>query len=773
MISNHDTSFIVNTNDEDLTPIRISLPDPPPLHLIDGYGLPNDEQYFRRKKTPQSLIELERKIYKEFQDVSSSHNNRINGYTITRKFWNYIYDNIDDYEEELKFINNFWWYSIYGYWFFNDGQPVYITGRYFHFLHTWFMPDVKEGDSYPEYRHDRDRPLYLFKEYIRETDETFALIDKGTGLPIKQNSKYKIKELGGRVFFGISLPKTRRTGATSQGLHDLYYESVFKVRDGNSVIVSMDGDNADAHYKEKLLPMWRGMPLWMKPIWAGGSTPSKLQFSLPNGIYGDYSIDSTITPTLSAKVIKNDGRKIHSGLYDEEGKSQVDIHERWRVNRLAMSTAHGNNIIGFCTHPSTVEDITEFGKQYKELCNDSNFYERTANGQTVSGLSVIFFPAHVGMEGFIDRFGKAVIDTPTELQIRLRPDAIFAKIKMGALQEIMDVRNNLLRRAKTNPSAMNTYRSEVRKNPIRYAECWIGESGMTGMPIEDIDKRLSELERNRLDGNAKAERGFFVDRGGKVEFVPNEDGHWTVSKRLPLHETCLSTSKLIYDTYRKINVRHKAPQGGYEFIIGVDPYTQLKHAETKRYSRNDSLSNGGIAVFMRLSEMDKTRTPEEITSGRFVATLNMRFMNTDDFSNEVLKAAMYYNAMVYPERNKNVIEPYFMEKECGGYLLYDLDKYGKFVQDAGFYTSNNIKQDIFDEHMAHLSFRCSAEEHEDYLLECKEIKNIDQMTKYDLFTAAGAALLGDKVMRKHEANRWLSSNKKSKTLTYLELNSVL
>jgi hypothetical protein len=54
-----DLSFVVNQGhpegtdpDPDLTPIRISLPIPPKLELIDGYGLLPEEQYFRRQKCP-------------------------------------------------------------------------------------------------------------------------------------------------------------------------------------------------------------------------------------------------------------------------------------------------------------------------------------------------------------------------------------------------------------------------------------------------------------------------------------------------------------------------------------------------------------------------------------------------------------------------------------------------------------------------------------------------------------------------------------------------
>jgi len=216
----HDTSFVVNVNDRDLTPVLISLPEPPDLHLIDGYGLHPDEQYFKRKEIPDKLKELERRVYREIEDENSTnHNKAVNGYTITKRFWDEVSDNIDDYKEELKFLNDFWWWSIYGYWFFNDGKPTYVPPKYFHFLNTFRIPDVRENDGYPEYR-DKDLRKYLAMHYLKSTDETFAHRDPKTGEPIKVGGKYLMRKLGKTLFFGTAEPKYRRTGATIQGVHD-------------------------------------------------------------------------------------------------------------------------------------------------------------------------------------------------------------------------------------------------------------------------------------------------------------------------------------------------------------------------------------------------------------------------------------------------------------------------------------------------------------------------------------------------------------------------
>ena len=52
-----DTSFTVNFESRDLNPIRISLPAPPPLDAIDGWGLHPDQQIFKKLEQPPRLKE--------------------------------------------------------------------------------------------------------------------------------------------------------------------------------------------------------------------------------------------------------------------------------------------------------------------------------------------------------------------------------------------------------------------------------------------------------------------------------------------------------------------------------------------------------------------------------------------------------------------------------------------------------------------------------------------------------------------------------------------
>jgi len=118
----------------------------------------------------------------------------------------------------------------------------------------------------------------------------------------------------------------------------------------------------------------------------------------------------------------------------------------------------------------------------------SNFYKRISSlGQTYEGLARIFMPAYLGLEGYIDRFGMSVVDTPTERQKQLSPYSVFAMSNKGARQMLQEQRDAYL--ADGSPQALEAYRSLRRKSPFNWAECWLGSSGDVGWNIEILDQR--------------------------------------------------------------------------------------------------------------------------------------------------------------------------------------------------------------------------------------------------------------------------------------------
>ena len=130
-----DKSFLINVRSKNLRPIRISLPSPRSLDLIDGWGLHPDDQVFKRLEAPKRLIDLERKILMRYGKKGRG----VNGNNILQDFWDELEDKQNFYKDEIKFIKRFVYFMYYGYWCFIDGKPTYIPPWYFSYLNLHRM----------------------------------------------------------------------------------------------------------------------------------------------------------------------------------------------------------------------------------------------------------------------------------------------------------------------------------------------------------------------------------------------------------------------------------------------------------------------------------------------------------------------------------------------------------------------------------------------------------------------------------------------------------
>ena len=111
-----DEYFIINDGDIDLTPIRLSIPSPPPIETIDGYGLEPDEQYFRHVEIPSGIKMIEDQAYdKCVDDYKANSNNAVTGDKLVRTFWEFFEQRRNELDEEVDFIKRVYWHRRHGY----------------------------------------------------------------------------------------------------------------------------------------------------------------------------------------------------------------------------------------------------------------------------------------------------------------------------------------------------------------------------------------------------------------------------------------------------------------------------------------------------------------------------------------------------------------------------------------------------------------------------------------------------------------------------------
>jgi hypothetical protein len=497
---------VINDKDPDLVAVHFSLPEPPKDRwLIDGYMLPQDEQYFRRLEVPRKFMLIEQKALQDLANIEKKNRqDTIQGYKFYLRFWELVEQEEENLQEEILWLKKVWWWRTYGYWYYNDGEPTFLP------------PD--EAVCYPEYRDDVRRK-FCFAWYLESCTETFKDLDATGRAKKNDEGKYEMIDLGRRLFFGDCEPKTRRTGATHEAVHKILKGAMTNLS-YFSTIISFEGNNAEVHYKKKLLPAFDSYPMCLKPIWEGNRRPTILRLDAPPNIYHTRGLKSAIAYSDSGGLFANEGDRLNGVLVDEQGKqlnSSVDIFERWHVNKYTMSTGMGINIIkgAYVKNPSTIEQMESNSVPYYKLCSLSDFYRRIPiKGQTIEGFARIFLPAYLRLEGYIDRFGKSVIETPTERQIKLSPLSIFAMSRKGAKETMQAERDALL--AENTPESMEAYRSLRRKSPFSWAECWLGSSGNVGYNLEIIDRRLAEINKMKSFDKPPYRLGYFYTESGKL-----------------------------------------------------------------------------------------------------------------------------------------------------------------------------------------------------------------------------------------------------------------
>ena len=746
---------IINDGDEDLTAVVFSLPKPPKdLTKIDGYGLDKDEQYFRRKEVPRKFQLIEEKALKDLAEIEKKNRqDTIQGYKFYLKFWELVNQEEDNLEDEIIWLKNVWWWRTYGYWYYNDGELTYLPPDYFDFLNFYF---IDEAVCYPEYRDDVRRK-YCYSWYLESCTETFKHLDESGRAVKNTDGKYEMVDLERRLFFGDVEPKTRRTGATHEAIHKIL-KGAMTNRSYFSTIISFEGKNAEVHYKKKLLPAFDSFPMCLKPIWEGNRRPTILRLDAPPNVYHTKGLRSAIAFSDSGGLFANEGGRLNGVLNDEQGKGSnmtADIFERWHVNKFTMSTGMGINILNgaYVKNPSTVEDMEGGSAPYHKMCTLSNFYNRIPiKGQTTESFARIFLPAYLRLEGYIDRFGKSVVETPTERQIRLSPMAIFAVSKKGAKESMQAERDALL--FTNTPESLELYRSIRRKSPFTWSECWLGSSGNVGYNLEIIDKRLAEINKDISFNKPPYRTGYFYRESpdGRVLWMDDADNiKFRMSLKLPEQLTNQREMIEVWDGLSQKFVPSWRPVNGQRFTLGADPFRNLRATEAKQISKigasmsNSRQSDGGIAILWEHDpSIDSDSNMKNWDSRRCVLSYRHRPLTQTDYFEDIIMAAQYFGAMIYPEQNVEQLIAHIYKRGYGGYFLFDIGMDGKQKPLPGRYNSTETNQDMVREIKDYIEFRGHAECHDDLLREIKTFKGVEDFTRLDLKTAFGMSLLGSK-----------------------------
>jgi hypothetical protein len=678
--------FIRVNVDPELIPIKIYLPKPPPYKLIDGYGLEPKDQLFKRQIPPKSLAEIEKKCDYDIE-----------------KIWKHIESHSKELKQEILFIKKQWYHRLYGYWFFNNGVPTYITGKHFYYLNH-FRIDV----GYPKYR-DRDRKVWIFKDFCRTDTYDFVNKDeKGNAIP-DENGYYNFRDTGRRICLGDVYVKYRREGATFKAACD-ELETISKIRNAQGGIQSRTDTDARKVFTTKIIPAFKKMSFYFKPEYSSSTDPKKELIFDKQSTTAKKSI-STVSTGLQSVINYEvgdegayDGTKLYYKFDDEEGKNtKYDVWQRHLVAKECLSEDMGLNIIGYNAKASTAGEM-EYGggEQFKKECDLSNFYIRNNLGQTVSGCYLLFISSVDGIDP--DKYGNC--DTVKNEQTILASRAGYLK---------------------SDPPDMEGWCEKVRQYPILYRECFNTSNTSVGFDIHKLSIRIDEL---RFSPKA-------VRRG---DFLPENPGN----RESKIFFNDSSTGKFIlsYVPEEKFTNRKQMINGVWypfasKFTAGADPF-RMSITEGSR------MSNGGGAVFWdRDYEIDTpSKDIRDWTTSRFVCTYSNRPPTTDEYAYDMLMMCLFFGAPICTETNVALLIEKFTEWGFHGYLLYLYNPDGSPRTTPGIHSGADSQQAMMLGMRNQISAHCHRERHIDLLKECVEIPSIKKLTDYDLLTAAGCAKIG-------------------------------
>jgi len=761
--------IVVNNDDEDLYPIKIkvpsleeyyNLPYEEAIKKVEGYGLPPEKQKFTYQDMPSKLSEIESVIRRKKQmkpkDVVKLED-------IDEELFN----DVSYYSKEIQWIKKQIKRHYKGYFFFNNGTPTYMPGCQYTYLNYWPIGNGRNTKGLAEYR-DRDRRWFLTVMYAYTTKDAFykfkvVYLEKKKSYVRYFNMQKSVDEFkekhpdcyvekgdytidtGERTTYGVIYPKHRREGATSRaGFMNWYVTATMGIQRFGG-IQSMSDYHSTQVFVDHIAKRLRRMPFFFKLMTEGSSVPKEaIQFTAPaNRTAG--GVGTTSLPPHEGWINHRpsgerayDMEKLHFIHHDEVGKIDpkaginINVVDRWRV--VMKCLAQGPYIHGIGLLTSTLGEMEKGGgEQMKRLILGSRFNERNDNGQTMTGLLTLFFPAHDGLDGFIDEFGNSIIEDPDKPTKNV--DGKF--VSMGAKTYLENKR-----RAFEMNGDQTGLIEEMQNFPMNLKECFMSASKDSSFPVLKIRKRITELtfEKHKTRRyNFEWENG----RCSRVKLVEDDEGKFIISYLPPAGARNIKEWDSELESWKPgWTVMNK-------FVMGADPAKYESH----EVSGKKKSYNAGAMYYKKDDHLDGDTglmiKPRGMwASDKFVLTYKQRDVGREEYCDDMAKSCMFFGAMLYPEMNITFLYEKFLEWGLRGYLLYDMDENGFRKPLPGRITtdgsSNSAKQDIFDSWEHYLKNGVEGENHIEILEECANIDGKQEMTKYDLFAAGGYALLGSK-----------------------------
>ena len=505
-----------------------------------------------------------------------------------------------------------------GFWFYNNGNPTYITGTHYMYL-QWSKIDVGK----PDFR-ESNRLFYIFWEACKADDRCY----------------------------GMCYLKNRRSGFSFMASGEVVNLATIS-SDSRYGILSKTGPDAKKMFTDKVVPISVNYPFFFKPIQDGMDRPkTELAYRVPaskltrrkieqGGSETDLQGLDTTIDWKNTGDNSYDGEKLKLLVHDESGKWERpnNILNNWRVTKTTLRL--GSRIVGKCMMGSTSNALDKGGDNFKNLYYESDVTKRNRNGQTSSGLYSLFIPMEWNYEGYIDTYGIPVFETPTKKTFG--PDKY--EIKIG----VIDYWDNEVEGLKNDQDSLNEF---YRQFPRTTKHAFRDETKQSLFNLTKIYEQIDYNEEVKMSGLIT--QGSFQWKNGvkdtSVEFIPNKNGRFKISW---IPQTNLQNKVIIKNGI-------KYPVNEHIGAFGCDSYDISGTVD--RLGSNGALH--GVTKF----------SMEDVPANRIFLEYVARPQTAEIFFEDVLMALVFYSMPILCENNKPRLLYYLRRRGYRGFSMNRPDK---------------------------------------------------------------------------------------------------
>ena len=291
---------------------------------------------------------------------------------------------------------------------------------------------------------------------------------------------------------------------------------------------------------------------------------------------------------------------------------------------------------------STSNALSKGGDNFKKLFYNSDVKNRNRNGQTASGLYSLFIPMEWGYEGFIDKYGYPVFDSPQKEVEGIDGETIYTGVVEHWENEVDGLKGD--------SDALNEY---YRQFPRSEKHAFRDETINSLFNLTRIYEQIDFNEEMTAKGHVV--QGTFSWKNGikdtEVIWVPTKNGRFKVS--------WLPNNNFQNNVLHKNGIKYPGNDGLGAF--GCDSYDIS--GTVGGGGSNGSLH--GLTTF--------SMTPDVPTT-KFFLEYVARPQTAEIFFEEVLMALVFYGMPILAENNKPRLLYHLKRRGYRGYSMNRPDK---------------------------------------------------------------------------------------------------